>query len=591
MKRIPKEVSEFYDSLENFKSLNIWNIQKELLASEKVKGKWREKIVCERKILILNLDKGILNLNSQSTDISGKVNDFEVFSKDEIVYLKERLNDTSNSWLKSRYSHILWNETKNKTYATIAIHSYIDTINRIIPNEVRELTINLSAIFHIAKKTKEHIEEIKKYSFDLISQLPNWLRGNILRELLDFNLLNKSELNEMSNEVINWIEINNQTSYNSNKEILKISLKLYEKIVKSNEILFNLLAKNEDLIINQHQDDSDFVKYTSTGAKMNYYKKAKNEVEYETELKEYTRLKQKIKLGKISIDLNDEENQMFNDYLNIKSQAILQLPTESILAFFSVNEDILVDPKNNIQSAEKSIKNSIHHLFSTSVFDINSNFKNLKESEKLDHQIVQNYTIVHNLTCYSLFLKVFVDGILSGKLNYYKVFDFFEKHTWFGLKFHKSISQNEIDENSNWLSVLSPGIQNMFSQFELSILMNTNKVNNFILAIDSLTLKFEGLLRDFIRLTGGFTTIEKKEELQEQLLEGLLENQKIKEYFTEKDIELFKYTFTKKGKNIRNNVAHSFMEYSNYNLQIVCLVFFCILRLGKYTFDHEKTSS
>jgi hypothetical protein len=591
MKRIPKEVSEFYDSLENFKSLNIWNIQKELLASEKVKGKWREKIVCERKILILNLDKGILNLNSQLTDISGKVNDFGVFSKDEIVYLKERLNDTSNSWLKSRYSHILWNETKNKTYATIAIHSYIDTINRIIPNEVRELTINLSAIFHIAKKTKEHIEEIKKYSFDLISQLPNWLRGKILSELLDFNLLNKSELNEMSNEVINWIEINNPTSYNSNKEILKISLKLYEKIVKSNEILFNLLAKNEDLIINQHQDDSDFVKYTSTGAKMNYYKKAKNEVEYETELKEYTRLKQKIKLSKISIDLNDEENQMFNDYLNIKSQAILQLPTESILGFFSVNEDILVDPINNIQSAEKSIKNSIHHLFSTSVFDINSNFKNLKESEKLDHQIIQNYTIVHNVTCYSLFLKVFVDGILSGKLNYYKVFDFFEKHTWFGLKFHKSISQNEIDENSNWLSVLSPGIQNMFSQFELSILMNTNKVNNFILAIDSLTLKFEGLLRDFIRLTGGFTTIEKKEELQEQLLEGLLENQKIKEYFTEKDIELFKYTFTKKGKNIRNNVAHSFMEYSNYNLQIVCLVFFCILRLGKYTFDHEKTSS
>lgn len=591
MKRIPKKVSEFYDSLENFKSLNIWNIQKELIASEKVKGKWREKIVCERKILILNLDKGILNLNSQSTDISGKVNNFEVFSKEEILYLKERLNDTSNSWLKSRYSHILWNETKNKTYATIAIHSYIDTINRIIPTEVRELTINLSAIFHIAKKTKEHIEEIKKYSFDLISQLPNWLKGNILRELLDFNLLNKSELNEISNEVINWIEINNPTSYNSNKEILKISLKLYEKIVKPNEILFNLLAKNEDLIINQHQDDSDFVKYTSTGAKMNYFKKAKNEVEYETELKEYTRLKQKIKLGKISIELNDEENQMFNDYLNIKSQAILQLPTESILGFFSVNEDIVVDPKNNIQSAEKSIKNSIHHLFSTSVFDINSNFKNLKESEKLDHQIVQNYTIAHNVSCYSLFLKVFVDGILSGKLNYYKVFNFFEKHTWFGLKFHKSISQNEIDENSNWLSLLSPGIQNMFSQFELSILMNTNKVNNFILAIDSLTLKFEGLLRDFIRLTGGFTTIEKKEELQEQLLEGLLENQKIKEYFTEKDIELFKYTFTKKGKNIRNNVAHSFMEYSNYNLQIVCLVFFCILRLGKYTFDDEKTSS
>ena len=67
--------------------------------------------------------------------------------------------------------------------------------------------------------------------------------------------------------------------------------------------------------------------------------------------------------------------------------------------------------------------------------------------------------------------------------------------------------------------MLAPGIHNLFSQFELSVLTNTNKVNNFILSIDSLTLKFEGALRDFIRLSNGNSTTEKKGVLQEQLLE------------------------------------------------------------------------
>ena len=175
-----------------------------------------------------------------------------------------------------------------------------------------------------------------------------------------------------------------------------------------------------------------------------------------------------------------------------------------------------------------------------------------------------------------------------GKLNYYKIFDFLEEHTWYGMKFRKSLKNDDEEENSSWLSLIAPGIHNYFAQFEFSTLMNTNKINNFVLAVDSMTLKFEGALRDFIRLSGGNTSMERKGEMQEQLLEDLLENQITKEYFTGKDVELFKFTFTNKGKNIRNNVAHSFMEFSDYNLQTASLVFLCLLRLGKYTFEEKK---
>ena len=121
--------------------------------------------------------------------------------------------------------------------------------------------------------------------------------------------------------------------------------------------------------------------------------------------------------------------------------------------------------------------------------------------------------------------------------------------------------------------------------------MNTNKINNFILAIDSMTVKFEGALRDFIRLCGGNTTTLKKGVLTEQVLEELLENQITKKYFSIKDIELFKHTFTQKGKNLRNNVAHSFMQYSDYTWEVAIQVFLCILRLGKYTLVETKVEN
>ncbi|MBK7764421.1 MAG: DUF4209 domain-containing protein [Bacteroidetes bacterium] len=106
--------------------------------------------------------------------------------------------------------------------------------------------------------------------------------------------------------------------------------------------------------------------------------------------------------------------------------------------------------------------------------------------------------------------------------------------------------------------------------------MRTNKTTNYILSVDSLTMKFEGALRDFIRLCGGSTSIFKKDELQEQLLDELLENPITQNYFTVNDVELFKYTFTKKGKNLRNNVAHSFLDFSDYNFQSASLCFFSV---------------
>ncbi|SHJ24499.1 protein of unknown function [Mesonia phycicola] len=592
MKENPKEVQSFYSSMENLKSLNIWNIQKELETIENLDVDWKNKIVVERKILTYNINNGRLINNAQTTDIKGNINKAE-FTVKEIDYIKQRINQTENTFLISRYAHLIWQIEKHNDYAEISILNYIKTINKVKANEARELPILLSALFYISKKTKIGIIEIQKFTLNLTNEVPDWFKSSILDAILENNILSSEQLKNIAIDLPTWVENENPTSYFHNKTTLNTGIKLYKKFNMPTKKLYELLSKNEDLILNQHQKDNDFIKLQTLGDKAKYLREAGKNVEAESILKEYNRLKQTVKLGKFNWELGEKETQLFNEYLKKYSEIILKLPTEKILAYFSINEDILVDPTENETYSKQTIKNSIQNLFSLSVFDINSNHKHLEESEKIVREINKNYTLSHTTKCFSLFLKVIIEGIWSGKINYYKIYDFLEKHTWYGLKFQRGMTANEIDKNSTWLSMLAPGIHSLFAQFELSILMNTNKVNNFILALDSLTLKFEGALRDFIRLAGGNTSTSRRGgEIREQLLEELLDNEITKEYFSQKDIALFKYTFTNinQGKNIRNSIAHSFYQFSDYHYQPALLVFFCTLRLGKYTFQ-EKTSS
>lgn len=584
MKEVDESIEEFYNSLEGIGSTNIWNFHRQLASINGTDAYGNERLVSERKFLFYNLNKGELILNAQITDVKGRVVKTSL-SDDDLTYLEFRLNDTFNIWLKARYSHLLWQETKHNKYAAQAIDHYNLCILKSKTGEINQLPILLSVVLHISKKTKIKIDETRELTIELLEEIDTSLKCDVLDVIFENNILSNSDLKKIADDLPNWLDYTHGGFYFSNKSKLSKGLELYAKAGVSTKVLYGLLAENEDFILEQHTDDTDFIKYTTLGLKAKFLKLAGRNEEAEKIFREYTRLKQSVKLHKVSSQLSDEAHELFNAMLKAKTEAILEMPTYQILSYFALAEEVLVDPIENQERAKESISNSLYQLFSTSVYDINSNIKNINDADALNSEYIKNYSIGHVVQCWSLFLRVFVEGILAGKLNYYKIHDFLEQHTWYGMKFQRSMTYNQLDSDSTWITMLAPGIHNLFSQFELSVLMDTNKINNFILAIDSLTTKFEGALRDFIKLSHGNTTTLKNDELVEQLLEDLIDNPKIKELFTLRDIELFKYTFTKGGKNLRNNVAHSFLQFSDYDLQTAGLVFLCFLRLGKYTFE------
>ena len=283
MNEIPDELKEFYNSIENLNSLSIWNIQRELKPTKRIKGDWKKKIIVERKSLNYNLNKGELITNVQVTDTKGQISSIGL-DKDDLEYLKDRLEATQNAWLKSRYSHLLWQGTKHNKYAEIAIDNYIQTINRIKADEARELPIILSAILYISKKSKKKIDIAKATAIKLVNDLPNWFKPNILNSILDNNTLSSEELNDIASKLPKWIEDDKSVSYFTNKNKLETGIRLYNLIGLPLNELYELLAKNEDLILEQHQEDTDFVKFTTIGTKAKYLRLAGKTEEAEENL-------------------------------------------------------------------------------------------------------------------------------------------------------------------------------------------------------------------------------------------------------------------------------------------------------------------
>src|SRR5690606_11425612 len=147
-------------------------------------------------------------------------------------------------------------------------------------------------------------------------------------------------------------------------------------------------------------------------------------------------------------------------------------------------------------------------------------------------------------------------------------------------------------EGINWIDLLSPSLQAFFVQQEIDLKTSSHNPKGYILATDSLVLKFEGLLREFSRMIGAQTIEIGKNGTEERTnFEKLLDNEKLKALIPEDDIAYFKFLFTSSGMNLRNNVAHCFFTTKNYTSAVMLLLIVALLRLGNYKLETKEKES
>ena len=185
---------------------------------------------------------------------------------------------------------------------------------------------------------------------------------------------------------------------------------------------------------------------------------------------------------------------------------------------------------------------------------------------------------------------VILDGIKSGHLTCKNLLQYFIKHSWIGKPFVRTDLGGH-PEVTNWVNQIAPSLSEFFNQV---IAWGESKyyTPNFILCIDSLTLKMEGLFRNFSERLNISTSKGKKKGMQEVLMHDILNRDIIKKYFDEDDMLLFDYVFSSEGElNLRNNVAHSFYNEREYHPNKMLLLLAVLFRLGKYDVKIKSNKS
>jgi hypothetical protein len=145
-----------------------------------------------------------------------------------------------------------------------------------------------------------------------------------------------------------------------------------------------------------------------------------------------------------------------------------------------------------------------------------------------------------------------------------------------------------------------PALFHFHYNFKIDIKENRISMINYVLPLDSLVLKFEGIIRLFLEEKGEIIIVENKEKINEntnlfkmlsQFEESLKNNETEKEKFIEIDKPFFEHIFSSKELNLRNEIAHSFFKKEYYSHEKVIYIIDAISRIGKYQFVKQRKTT
>ena len=114
---------------------------------------------------------------------------------------------------------------------------------------------------------------------------------------------------------------------------------------------------------------------------------------------------------------------------------------------------------------------------------------------------------------------------------------------------------------------------------------------NYVLPLDSLVLKFEGIIRLLLEKKGIYNLIEKNGKTESNtffnmldLFEKSIELKEFeKERFIKEDKPFFNHIFSSEELNLRNEIAHSILKKEYYSHKKVMYIIDAISRIGKYS--------
>ncbi|MEA2014832.1 MAG: hypothetical protein U9N38_05965, partial [Thermodesulfobacteriota bacterium] len=282
-------------------------------------------------------------------------------------------------------------------------------------------------------------------------------------------------------------------------DIFQVAEKVDSKLGLKTHDWKRSIAESYEGLMNE-RDESDLAVIFFCQSAIEHYRKIGVEEKAQELEKRYEHFRGKQQFGTFSQEIDLTE---FRNRCREIAQDICTEEPERIISVLIADKSLLPKLKDMEKSAEESSKNTpLTHIAPVAITDQHGHTAEhfSTQEERRYFGILQQYAFAIQLEKRILINEIFIEAVKKNKLNIHTVMNFLKKNSWYGKNITKRIpSRNTVAYN--WLNLIAPSLNDYFIQMQVHILQPAY-APNFILAMDSLTLKIEGLVRDICILSG-----------------------------------------------------------------------------------------
>lgn len=596
-------LQSLYDHIEN-SSLTEFNILEITDSIRKFRDAKHEandteaadKAQWEHQFLSFYLTEGEIRPNFERFYESGEVSiypNLDGFDEKIYDYLRKRLDETEHLKLKAHYAQILWNspKTKHNDFARTSVDCYLGylaeyeqngTEDDYYANEICEVMKNA---YGIGLHSKYKIDQLKSRLLGFIHKFSSD-EPFFVRNLIDYMLKKRKGFKKEDFEGLENICWQIAESFSSNDgnivvSYLKLGEKIDQKLEKQSHEWIRRIAEHHEAQMRLFENAPEVALVFCMNAIQNY--KLVGDLQKQKALEErYAELKKSTKYHTIKGEFD------IKDFL-IKTQEVAKeivgkYTFEEFIHYLS-NAKILLPIKSEVEThVRDSMKISpTPHLLHKSITDRNNNVvQHFDTPDELKyHSLLESYKLQLETSNIHLIRAILIEAISEKKLTIRNLLQGLNKFCWYG-------------KIPNWVELIAPALNEYFEQVKFYLDYPERNKPNFVLCLDSLTLKIEGLFRELCRISGVQTTYHKQDQANRQIafekdIEVLLREESIQKLFDEDDILFFKFLLVEKcGYNLRHDIAHALLPFDEYHIDHMNLMILSLFRLGKYDFAQQS---
>ncbi|MHA7129234.1 hypothetical protein [Algoriphagus namhaensis] len=440
--------------------------------------------------------------------------DLSAGAKKEFEHLLFRAENSKNPLLKAKFYHIQWqcsSGLRNRRFAEAAAIHYVESIKlllKVISAKGNETLLslmqqdfeNLAAICKEAKLSDVAIDKVLKQILEDQKNIPFYLKEHSATVVSKYPILFNQDSKVACYKIYEdhfWKEQNRADPFSIIHHYAPNAIKLAQRLKVDHKKWFRLIG---ELLLEDVKNETD---ESRAWLSLNKLLEARNNLKRGGDLtllkkaeQLYENIRPTVKLGSRTITITREQHQELFDYrdsrVDLAKKLIKDSNPDSIYGRLIAGIDF---PKASAFKDEtKDLVPDFFKGVKTVFFDVNRNVKT--GSDDLDEKVLlmSFYQMELDFQAIPFLHELFTEGIESGKLTAKNLIEHLAYKTWIGNPYF--IREQNRDRIKSWISLIAPGVIELFVQIQASR-SSTTYNPSYVLAVDSLVLKMEGLLRFF----------------------------------------------------------------------------------------------